>query len=949
MISGSLAFICKRHAFKGRKTACSAVLRNALVWAAAILIGMPSEAPAISVQIVAASDYPVIIEASSLGAPPLYTCKTPPVFDVLRGRYPADAGLAEPGVTVKAPGDRIEGLLFVVGGLLGLGFPAVLLGRRMRRGRDGAASDSLKEAGSKSLLAPPEMEAVLSAMTSLVLELGLDGVIIRVVPTAYRFRYDKVENLPGRHVCDYIEQLEPDEAGEILNRVCRLKRQETHQFRVGLDRDRRLSICLSPLGGDSVLAVASDITEIQESRRQYQELIELVNSIIFRLDQDGRISFINRYGEEFFGYSKSELIGRPAASAFMPGFDPVMGLNGNGPEKFSDKTIELENYKRNGDRVFVSYRTRTLWGGEQPVGALWVGYDVTEQRLASEKLKKRERYYCSLIERTSDLITLIDADGRIVSAGPAVERILGFSRDENVGALFADFIHPDDLKGMKVFFKRVLEGGAAQELRHEHRLRHKDGTWLHFESLAVNLLEDEAVASVVINSRNITDRLLFEEELRKQSFYDTLTGLPNHALLMERLKHAIERYRRRQGRAYSVLCVDVDRFKMINDSLGRQVGDQLLSSIAELLAGHFRKVDTVARFGSDEFVILIDEIEDDRTPIKMAERIMEQLKKPMEIEGHEVFASVTIGIAYGSPEYNDPLAILRDADTAMHRAKIEAKGGYRIFRSTMHNRVRELLKLETDLRRALERGEFEVHYQPIIDMRDGRAASFEALIRWRRPNNGLASPMQFIPTAEETGLIRPIGEWIMEQACLETREVLNSYGNGRGQLSLNLSARQFLDAGLVGSILNILDRTGMEPSRVKLEITETTIMENAAKARQVIEELKWNGISIAIDDFGTGYSSLSYLQQFPFDTLKIDRSFIGKLHNGRDKEINIVRIILSLARAFGMDVVAEGIETPAQREILLDLGCNEGQGFLFAKPMDIGDLKKYLAEKLLVS
>lgn len=711
------------------------------------------------------------------------------------------------------------------GGALGTGLLVVLLWNYFMRRKANRSAQSPAEKKRYLKQARCEIEAILSSVTSMVLELGLDGVIIRVIPTRYQYKLTGPMEIVGRHVRHFLPRLSEEEIGDILQRVIKNNTPEDMQYPVELDRTRWLNLCLTPLKANSVLVVATDTTEVMETRRNYQDLVELANSIIFRLDREGRVSFMNQYAEMLFGYSGDEVIGRTPQETFMlPRPSGSESKSGVEIPALSEVALDVTHRTRSGEIVYVSYRTRAVFEEGEPAGTVWVGNDVTRQRRARLELIKRKR------------------------------------------------------------------------------------------------------------------------ELQRHSLHDPLTGLPNRALFIERLKHAMERYRRRNKNAYSVLFVDVDRFKRINDSLGHNVGDRMLKSLADVLTNRFRKVDTVARFGSDEFVVLLDEIQDGRSPIKVAERIMEELKKPIEIDGHEIYTSVSIGIAYGGPEYDDPAAILRDADTAMHQAKIEEKGGFRVFHSKMHDRVRELLKMENDLRRALDREEFRVHYQPIIDMRDGRTMALEALIRWQHPEKGTVSPIEFIPMAEDTGLIVPIGEWVLKQACLETRDILASYTNGCGQLSLNLSARQFLDTGLVNTILSTIQATGIDPGRIKLEITETTIMQNGQQASRIIEQLKNCGLSIAIDDFGTGYSSLSYLQQFPFDTLKIDRSFIRKIHEGDNKDIDIITIILSLARALSMDVVAEGIETVLQRDILMGLGCHTGQGFYYAKPMDILQLEQYLTE-----
>lgn len=418
-----------------------------------------------------------------------------------------------------------------------------------------------------------------------------------------------------------------------------------------------------------------------------------------------------------------------------------------------------------------------------------------------------------------------------------MENWLGFTREETIGRPFMEFIHPDDLEGLGRFLF-AIENASFQSKRYEYLRRHRNGQWVPFETIAANLSSDPAVNGVVLNSRNIGERRRFEEALQHQAFYDPLTGLPNRALLINRLQYTIERHRRKKDWSYAVLFVDIDRFKMINDSLGHSIGDQLLKAIAQVLDGRFRRVDTVARFGSDEFIILLDDTKDERAPIRVAERIIDEFKAPLYVDGLEIFASVSIGIVYGEEKYEDPMTLVRDADTAMHQAKTEEKGSYRIFHAQMHDQVRQMLNLETDLRRALEREEFRVFYQPVWNMNTGRPIALEALIRWQHPEKGLVSPMEFIPVAEETGLILSIGDWVLEQACTEIGRVESINGYSGLELNVNLSARQFSQADLAESIKVSLDKTGFSPERLSLEITETAIMAKGEQASRTCRLLK---------------------------------------------------------------------------------------------------------------
>jgi diguanylate cyclase (GGDEF)-like protein len=436
-----------------------------------------------------------------------------------------------------------------------------------------------------------------------------------------------------------------------------------------------------------------------------------------------------------------------------------------------------------------------------------------------------------------------------------------------------------------------------------------------------------------------------KEHFRHAAFHDALTSLPNRSLLNEKLKSAIGRAQQRGGNQFAVLFLDLDRFKNINDSLGHTIGDQLLVTLARRLENSVRDVDTVARLGGDEFAILLEGIKTSSDALYMAERVQKELASPFTLSGHEVFTTASIGVALGEAGYEQPEDILRDADTAMYRAKESGKARYEVFDTAMHARASNLLRLENDLRRAIEREEFRVYYQPIVALETGHIAGFEALVRWQHPERGFISPAEFISVAEDTNLIIPLGLWVLREACLQTvRWQWQSPANRRLTLSVNLSGKQFLQADLVECIEGILEETGLDPRSLKLEITESAMMENAESAIAMLLRLKALGVQLSIDDFGTGYSCLSHLHRLPLDTLKIDRSFVNMM-NASAENSEIVRTIRTLAGNMGMDVVAEGIETLDQLSRLTELKCEYGQGYLFSKPVGARDAGTLLAKR----
>ena len=438
----------------------------------------------------------------------------------------------------------------------------------------------------------------------------------------------------------------------------------------------------------------------------------------------------------------------------------------------------------------------------------------------------------------------------------------------------------------------------------------------------------------VVSLADITELKEAERQIYQQAFHDTLTGLPNRALFMEHLSMAVKRAKRRDDYRFAVLYLDIDRFKLVNDSLGHSVGDRLLAAFASRIQESLRDIDTLGRFGGDEFVILLEDIENSEYASGVADRLQQGLKRPFMIEGKEVFAPASFGVVLNTSDYDEPENIIRDADAAMYHAKENGKAQYKIFDNTLHKKAMHLLERETDLRKAIHKDEFENHYQPIVDLRTSAIVGFEALIRWNHPQLGLIYPGSFISIAEETGLIVPITQLTAQRACGDL-----CYWQDQLQdklkltMNINLSSKHFLSPTLLDDIKEILQKTGMPPEQLKLEITETALMEDADETIRLVHRLKDLGLQLVIDDFGTGYSSLSYLQRLPIDTLKVDRSFVSRIQSEPDGNRNIVEAIISLAHRLKMVVVAEGVETEEQFAILMEMNCQFGQGFLFSKPL----------------
>jgi diguanylate cyclase (GGDEF)-like protein/PAS domain S-box-containing protein len=563
-----------------------------------------------------------------------------------------------------------------------------------------------------------------------------------------------------------------------------------------------------------------------------------------------------------------------------------------------------------------------------------------EDQRRFEAAYQNEARFRSLVQNSSESITVIDADGIVRYHSQAARRIFGDNPESVLGTRWIEVLHEADRAQAAALLADVATHPGATATG-EWR-RQAFGGWRYVETLATNLLEDPGVRGIVLNSRDISERKALEEQLTHQAFHDALTSLANRALFHDRVEHALAKARR-TANLLAVLFLDLDNFKTVNDSLGHVAGDQLLRGIARRVNDCVRTGDTVARFGGDEFAILLEDVRDEAEANQVAQRIDQALRAPFHLDGKDVFITASTGIALSTAGAAGADELLRNADVAMYTAKERGKGRHVTFEPDMHAAVMRRLELEADLRRAVEREEFLVYYQPLFDLRSGRMAGTEALVRWHHPEKGLVSPADFIPVAEDTGLIVPLGSWVLRQACRDLRDWQRRFpATAPAKINVNLSARQLQQAGLVEEVAAALQESGLAPSHLVLEITESVLMQDAASAVSRLTELKHLGVQLAIDDFGTGYSSLSYLQQFPVDTLKIDKSFVDGV--GREPErAALASAIIELGRTLGLKTVAEGIEEPAQAAELTLLGCDVGQGYHFARPMDRAGLELALS------
>jgi diguanylate cyclase (GGDEF)-like protein/PAS domain S-box-containing protein len=554
-------------------------------------------------------------------------------------------------------------------------------------------------------------------------------------------------------------------------------------------------------------------------------------------------------------------------------------------------------------------------------------------RAARSDLEASERRFRALIENASDVLTLIDSEGRIVYDSPAAESVLGFAAGERLGLFALSVVHPDDLVTAGPIFAEVMANEGVT-CRLEARAQHRDGSWVWVDAALINLSSDPAVGCIVVNFRDVSERKALEAELAHNAFHDPLTGLANRALLLDRTEQALHRARR-HGTDVALLFLDVDDFKTVNDALGHAAGDGLLQALAGRIGTVVRPGDTASRLGGDEFAILLDDLSDPSSAYEIGSRLLEGVAAPVEHGGASIGVNASIGVVVAVAD-DDAASLLRNAELAMYRAKGQGKGRLEIYEATMHAAAVERMAMKAEIEHGIERGEFVPWFQPIVDLTSDRVVGVEALARWEHVERGLVQPIAFIGLAEETGHIIDIGRTILRQACRQLRRWRDDLGDAApGTISVNASPRQLQHETFVDDVAAALAESGLAPADLFLEITESALVDDAGIARSTLGRLDDMGVRIVLDDFGTGYSSLSYLEQFPVHALKIDKSFVDTLSP-------LVSVIIGMAHRLGLPVTAEGIETERQLEALRALGCNAGQGYLLSRPVPAAGVSDWL-------
>jgi diguanylate cyclase (GGDEF)-like protein/PAS domain S-box-containing protein len=683
--------------------------------------------------------------------------------------------------------------------------------------------------------------------------------------------------------------------------------------------------------------------KLRESENRLRTIFTSVLDGLILLDHQGKISDVNPAGCAMFGYTHEEILSSGIGPLLAPENKDKILQHLEQIGGFKNVLHELKMRHKNGSEIWVEMSLAPIVVDEQPL-AVGVLRDITSRKQISEALRESEERYSLSVQGANDGLWDWNMKTGVVYFSPRWQEMLGVSENE-IGNTMEDWyrlIHPQDLEKFKLDLGNHL-AGLSVHFQSEYRIKLQNGNyrWMLTRGVAVRD-QDEVPYRMAGSQSDINERKLAEQQLQHDAFHDMLTGLPNRALLLDRLEHTMERAKRNGQASFAVLFLDMDRFKVINDSLGHHTGDQLLIDLSQRLSRILRPSETIARLGGDEFVVLLEDLKSPQDAELVAERIQEELRQPFILGGQSVFISASIGIVTGSNSYNRPEEFLRDADIAMYRAKADGKARFALFEPKLRERAVNRLELEADLRFALARQELKVFYQPVFSLETNKVVSFEALLRWFHPTRGLILPTEFIPVAEETGLILPIGRWVLAEACRQLHQWQIDYPNTPPfSISVNISGRQFVQPGFPELVEQTLKETNLDPHCLKLEITESLFMGDSKSVILTLNRLRALGVELLIDDFGTGFSSLGYVQHFPINAIKIDKSFVHQMDEpGNHSEI--ARTIVQLANELGLGTVAEGIETSGQLEQLRKMDCESGQGWLFSKALSQESIEAYL-------
>jgi diguanylate cyclase (GGDEF)-like protein/PAS domain S-box-containing protein len=794
----------------------------------------------------------------------------------------------------------------------------------------------------------PEYAAaqILATMKSAVIVINLEGKIRVVNHAAVSILGYAEEDLLGKPIRMIIDPQESISTGQLLRSGGTLNVHMKWRTASGTTVDVATASSFvrdaddAPVG---VVYVASDVTErrrseqaLRESEHRYRTLFE-GNPLPMWVYDFETLKFINvnEAAVRHYGFSKDEFLQLTIADIRPPEELPVM-LKTLSTLHDRDRNRIFRHRKKDGtdfDAEITSFEF--VSGGRR--ARLVIAVDVTERQRNQERLRENEERYRLLFERNLAGVFRSTLDGRILEVNDSLARIFGYEREDLLNQTsYSLFFNREDRQRVMA---RLSEQRTLSNI--ELRMRRRDGSpvWVLENMTLLDSAEGGIIEGTIID---ISDRKAAQEQVEYQAYHDVLTGLPNRLLFRDRISVALA-HARRARRAVAVMFLDLDQFKLVNDTLGHTVGDGLLQAAAERLVSCVRGDDTVARMGGDEFTILLSDIPDTRGAAIVAQKVLDSISQPIEVDGHELFVTTSIGIAIFPDDGMDAETLLKNADRAMYRAKEVGRNNYQFATHAIVEGAAARLSIERSLHHAFDRKEFVIHYQPMIELDTRRVVGAEALIRWMSPEFGLMAPDDFIPVAEETGLILPIGEWVLQTACAQMK-TWHKAGHTDLHVAVNLSARQFQQRDLITTIERILQETGLPASALDVEITESTAMHNADLSLSIMTRLKQMGVRISIDDFGTGYSSLSYLKRFPIDTVKIDQNFVRDLAQGTNDGA-IISAVISMARALKLRVVAEGVETEDQLAFLRRQHCETIQGFLYSRPLPAEEFEAVLAAK----
>ncbi|GGX84215.1 hypothetical protein GCM10007160_09320 [Litchfieldella qijiaojingensis] len=795
-------------------------------------------------------------------------------------------------------------------------------------------------------------EGIINAIPDVLFEVDRDGRYLNVwtknpellaAPKEELLGKTVHEVLPPEQAVDALKAImEADEKGVSYGNVIGIPQQDGEHlwFEHSLAKKRG-----EQPSEDTFLVLSRDITErkqvehaLGEVRTRLLSVVQAIPDMVWLKDLDGIFLFCNQAFEQAVGQREAEIIGGTDYDLFEPGEAACCRETDRAAMAAGRLCIDEEwiTHRCTGQRVLLETRKVPVFDADgRMTGVLGVGCDITERRRMEESLAAREREFRTLVENSPDMVARYDRDLRRLYVNPAFAAVLaggdttallGKTPSESPGGSYVAIYEQN--------MREVFETANGREF--ELTWKNRSGLELcHLVRMTPEFAEDGSVESVLIVGRDITELSASRQKIHQMAFYDPLTSLPNRALFNDRLRQMIADASW-HGQMAGVMLIDMDQFKAVNDTMGHSVGDELLREAAARLSACVRSYDTVARLGGDEFAILLPEIRHVDDLARIADKVLGKFGDHFLLDGREVFMSCSIGIAVYPDDSSDADDLVRYADSAMYLAKRSGRNNFRYYSKDLTASAKERLTLESELRRAAERMELELHYQPKVSLSDGMMIGSEALLRWCHPRLGMVPPTQFIQIAEDTGLIVDLGQWVLREACRMAAK-WNAEGKPPHKVAINLSAKQFQSQNLAGAVADILNDTDCRPEWIELEITESLLLDDNGKTLDTLSAFRSMGVSIAIDDFGTGYSALSYLTRFPIDTLKIDRSFIQSVitdHYGAE----LVKAILSIARSLGQEVVAEGVETVEQAAFLAAHGCQLAQGFLYSKPLPEAEL-----------